>query len=213
MTTGAPTSPLRVVLAEDQAMIRDAFGALLALQPDLDVVATAADGEAALQAVRAHDPDLLLTDIEMPRMTGLELAERVRDEGHRCRVVIVTTFARSGYLRRALDAGALAAGVAGYVLKADPIDELVAGLRRVHAGERVIAPDLAVLAWDTPIELTDRERDVLRLAEQGVPNRDIAAALFLAEGTVRNYLSSAIAKLQARNKTEAAARARDLGLL
>lgn len=208
MTTGAPTSPLRVVLAEDQAMIRDAFGALLALQPDLDVVATAADGEAALQAVRAHDPDLLLTDIEMPRMTGLELAERVRDEGHRCRVVIVTTFARSGYLRRAL-----AAGVAGYVLKADPIDELVAALRRVHAGERVIAPDLAVLAWDTPIELTDRERDVLRLAEQGVPNRDIAAALFLAEGTVRNYLSSAIAKLQARNKTEAAARARDLGLL
>lgn len=199
---------VRIVLAEDEGMIRDAFGQLLELQPGIEVLARAADGAAALDAARALRPDVLLTDIEMPVMTGLELAEAVRDEGLGCRVLIVTTFARPGYLRRAMDAG-----VAGYVLKAAPVAELVGALRTVRAGGRVLAPELALMTWEAPVALTDRERDVLRLAEQGLPNRQIARALHLAEGTVRNYLSEAITKLQARNRTEAAAAARDRGLL
>jgi two-component system response regulator DesR len=133
-----------------------------------------------------------------------ELARR----GAPTRVVIVTTFARSGYLRRALDAG-----VAGYVLKDAPVEQLVDTLRRVHDGQRVISPELAVAAWDTDDPLTERERDVLRNAADGSPNAEIAARLHLAEGTVRNYLSSAIAKLSARNRTEAAATARERGWL
>lgn len=199
---------LRVVLAEDQSMVRGAFASLLDLEPDIDVVATAADGTAALAAVREHRPDVLLTDIEMPGMTGLDVAAELRRAGETTRVLIVTTFARSGYLRRALDAG-----VAGYVLKDAPVDDLVAALRTVAGGGRVIAPELAVAAWDAADPLTDRERDVLRLAADGEPNARIAATLHLAEGTVRNYLSSAITKLGARNRTEAAARARDRGWL
>ncbi len=200
--------PIRVVVAEDEGMIRDAFAQLLDLQSDVDVVARASDGVEALQAVRDHQPDVLLTDIEMPNMTGLELAEAVRDERLPSKVVIVTTFARPGYLRRAMDAG-----VAGYVLKAEPIDDLVQALRTVRGGGRVIAPDLAILAWDNTVELSDRERDVLRLAEDGLPNVEIASSLNLAEGTVRNYLSDAINKLTARNRAEAAAMARRRGLL
>ena len=204
----SPGGPIRVVLAEDQGMIRDAFAQLLDLQPDVEVVVRAPDGLAALAAVRATCPDVLLTDVEMPGMTGLELAEAVREEGLGCRVLVLTTFARAGYLRRALDAG-----VAGYVLKAAPVAELVSALRTVRDGGRVVAPELALLAWDAPVALTEREREVLRLAEQGLPNRDIATRLHLAEGTVRNYLSEAISKLGARNRAEAAAAARDLGLL
>jgi two-component system response regulator DesR len=199
---------IRLVLAEDQAMVRGAFASLLELEPDLQVVAAAADGDQAFAAVLEHDPDVLLTDIEMPGRTGLEVAAALRDRGVRTRVVIVTTFARSGYLRRALDAG-----VAGYVLKDAPVEELAAAVRDVHAGGRVIAPELAVAAWDAADPLTDRERDVLRLAGQGLPNARIATRLHLAEGTVRNYLSSAISKLGAANRTEAANRARDRGWL
>lgn len=208
--TAQPLPPplIRVVVAEDEGMIRDAFAQLLDLQPDVDVVARAKDGSEALQAVRDRCPDVLLTDIEMPAMTGLELAEAVREEGLSTRVVIVTTFARPGYLRRALDAG-----VAGYILKAEPVRDLVQALRTVRSGGRVIAPDLAVMAWDDTVELTDREREVLRLAERGLPNREIASSLRLAEGTVRNYLSDASNKLAARNRGEAAATARRRGLL
>lgn len=201
-------SPIRVVVAEDEGMIRDAFAQLLDLQSDVEVIGRAKNGAEALQAVRDHRPEVVLTDIEMPTMTGLELAEAVRDERLPTKVVIVTTFARPGYLRRAMDAG-----VAGYVLKAEPIDELVQALRTVRDGGRVIAPDLAVLAWDDSVELSGRERDVLRLAEDGLPNVEIASSLHLAEGTVRNYLSDAINKLTARNRAEAAAMARRRGLL
>ncbi|CAN5763695.1 response regulator transcription factor [soil metagenome] len=199
---------IRAVLAEDQGMVLGAFASLLALEPDIDVVATAPDGTAALQAVLDHRPDVLLTDIEMPGRTGLDVATELQRRDLHTRVVIVTTFARSGYLRRALDAG-----VAGYVLKDAPVEQLVDTLRRVHSGQRVIAPELAVAAWDVDDPLTDRERDVLRLAAEGAPNVDIASRLHLADGTVRNYLSAAIAKLGARNRTEAGNVARERGWL
>jgi two-component system, NarL family, response regulator DesR len=198
---------IRVVLAEDQAMVRGAFAALLALEDDIEVVAAAADGVEAMEAVALHRPDVLLTDVEMPRLGGIELAARVR-ASFDTRVVIVTTFARAGYLRRALDAG-----VTGYVLKDSPIDQLASALRTVHAGGRVIDPELAVAVWGSADPLTDRERDVLRLVGDGLPNSQIADELSLAEGTVRNYLSSAMLKLDARNRTEAFARARDAGYL
>lgn len=197
---------IRLVLAEDQAMVLGAFAQLLGLEPDLEVVATAVDGPAALAAVREHDPDVLVTDVEMPGMTGLDVAAAL--QGGRTRVVIVTTFARSGYLRKALESG-----VSGYVLKDAPVDQLVDTVRRVHDGQRVVDPALAVAAWDGADPLTDRERDVLRLAADGLPNGEIATSLFLAEGTVRNYLSTAITKLGVRNRIEAAHAARDRGWL
>ncbi|WP_035839700.1 response regulator transcription factor [Kitasatospora azatica] len=199
---------IRVVLAEDQGMVLGAFASLLDLQADITVVATATNGDDALVAVREHRPDVLVTDIEMPGRTGLDLAVELNRLGDPTRVLIVTTFARSGYLRRAVDAG-----VAGYVLKDAPIGELVAALRRVHAGERVVSPELAVAAWDAADPLTDRERELLRAVADGDGNAAIAARLCLAEGTVRNYLSSAMAKLGARNRTEAARTAQTRGWL
>ncbi|HEY2694938.1 MAG TPA: response regulator transcription factor [Pseudonocardiaceae bacterium] len=199
---------IRVVLAEDQGMVLGAFASLLDLQPDITIVATATNGDDALAAVREHRPDVLVTDIEMPGRTGLDLAAELHNLGDPTRVLIVTTFARSGYLRRAVDAG-----VAGYVLKDAPIGELATALRRVHAGERVVAPELAVAAWDAADPLTDRERELLRAVVEGASNAEIAARLFLAEGTVRNYLSSAMAKLGARNRTEAAKTAQSRGWL
>ncbi|MFE7117730.1 response regulator transcription factor [Streptomyces sp. NPDC057654] len=199
---------IRVVLAEDQGMVLGAFASLLDLQPDITVVATATNGDDALAAVREHRPNVLVTDIEMPGRTGLDLAAELNRLGDPTRVLIVTTFARSGYLRRAVDAG-----VAGYVLKDAPIGELATALRRVHAGERVVAPELAVAAWDAADPLTDRERELLRAVAEGATNAEIAARLFLAEGTVRNYLSTAMAKLGARNRTDAARTALDRGWL
>ncbi len=199
---------IRTVVAEDQAMVRGALAALLALEGDIAVVAQAPDGAQALEAVLEHAPDVLVTDIEMPGMTGLELAAKVRERGLATRVVILTTFARAGYLRRALDAGA-----SGYLLKDAPASELAEALRRVHAGGRAIDPDLAAEAWSEPDPLTDRERQVLRLAGQGRSGADIAAELGLSEGTVRNYLSEAIGKLGAANRVEAARLARERGWL
>lgn len=199
---------MRVVLAEDQEMVLSAFASLLELEADVEVVATAVDGEQALEAVREHEPDVLLTDIEMPGLSGLDVARTLADENPAIRVVIFTTFARSGYLRRALEAG-----VAGYILKDAPITDLVDALRRVHRGERVVAPELAMAAWEGRDPLTDRERDVVRLVGEGLPNSDVAERLHLSEGTVRNYLSSAIVKLNAANRIEAFAIARDNGYL
>lgn len=199
---------IRFVLAEDQAMVRGALAALLRLEGDLDLVAEAGDGEAAWTAVQREQPDLLVTDIEMPGMTGLDLAQHIRDAGLATRVVILTTFARAGYLRRALDAG-----VRGYLLKDAPSEQLAAALRQVHAGARAIDPQLAAAAWDEADPLTERERAVLRLAGEGVKSADIAERLHLSQGTVRNYLSEAIGKLGAENRIEAYRTARAKGWL
>jgi len=199
---------IRIVLAEDQAMVRGALAALLRLESDLDVVAEAGDGDAAWQAVEQHRPDLLVTDIEMPRATGLDLAVRVQESDLSTRVVILTTFARAGYLRRALEAG-----VRGYLLKDAPSDQLAAALRRVHAGARAIDPQLALAAWDEVDPLTDRERQVLRLAGEGATSAEIGTRLHLSQGTVRNYLSEAIGKLGAANRIEAYRLARQKGWL
>jgi two-component system response regulator DesR len=199
---------IRVVIAEDQAMVRGALAALLAIERDLEVVGQAADGVEALALVRTRAPHVLVADIEMPRLTGLELAAAVRRDGLPCRVIVLTTFARAGYLRRALDAGA-----AGYLLKDAPSAQLADAVRRVHAGGRVIDPTLAVEAWSEPDPLTDRERQVLRLAAEGLAGPEIADQLRLSEGTVRNYLSEAISKLGARNRVEAARIAQQKGWL
>lgn len=199
---------IRLVLAEDQAMVRGALAALLRLEGDLDVVAEAGDGDAAWAAVQQHAPDLLVTDIEMPGATGLDLAQRLQQAGSGTRVVILTTFARAGYLRRALDAG-----VRGYLLKDAPSDQLAQALRDVHRGGRAIDPQLAVAAWGEDDPLTDRERDVLRLAGEGMKTADIAERLHLSPGTARNYLSEAIGKLGAANRIEAWRMARAKGWL
>lgn len=200
---------IRIVLAEDQALLRGALAGLLALESDIDVVAEAGDGDSAWKAVQQHQPDLLLTDIEMPGLTGLDLAAKVQEAKLATRVVIVTTFARGGYLRRALDAG-----VRGYLLKDAPVEKLAQALRDVHRGGRAIAPELAVDAWrEEAGPLTDRERAVLRLAGEGLSSQDIAEQLHLSNGTVRNYLSEAIGKLGAANRVEAHRLARQKGWL
>lgn len=199
---------IRLVLAEDQAMVRGALSALLRLEGDFDVVAEVGDGEAAWREVQSLQPDLLVTDIEMPLMTGLELAQRLNAASLPTRVVILTTFARAGYLRRALDAG-----VRGYLLKDAPSAQLATALRQVHAGGRAVDPQLAVAAWGEADPLTERERQVLRLAGEGVSSTEIARQLNLSQGTVRNYLSEAIGKLGASNRIEAYRTARAKGLL
>lgn len=189
-------------------MVLGAIAALVNMEPDIEVVAQASDGKAALAAVAEHGPDVLLADIEMPRMTGLELATRVREQSPECRVIILTTFARPGYLRRALDAG-----VRGYLLKDAPSERLAEAIRQVHRGGRAIDPELAVAAWDEADPLTERERQILRLADEGRTGPEIARQVHLSEGTVRNYLSEAISKLGATNRVEAARIARRKGWL
>jgi len=199
---------IRVVIAEDQAMVLGALAALLETAGDIEVVGRAHDGQDALVLCRDEKPDVLLTDIEMPRMTGLELAAAIRRESLATRVIILTTFARGGYLRRALETGA-----SGYLLKDSPADQLANAVRRVKAGGRVVDPELAAEAWSEPDPLTDRERQVLRMAGEGQTSADIASTLHLSEGTVRNYLSEAISKLGAGNRVEAARIAREKGWL
>jgi two-component system response regulator DesR len=199
---------IRVVIAEDQSMVLGALAALLETENDIQVVGQARDGKEALQLTLQHKPDLLLTDIEMPEMSGLELAAELKQRGSSTRIIILTTFARPGYLRRAMQAGAL-----GYLLKDSPAATLADAVRRVHSGCRVIDPELAVEAWSEDDPLSDRERQVLRLAAEGATSGDIAAKLHLSEGTVRNYLSEAISKLGATNRIEAARIARMKGWL
>ena len=199
---------IRVLIAEDQAMVAGALAALLGNHSDIDVVGTAHDGHEALRAVRTLRPDVLLTDIEMPGLSGIELAAAVRQEQTAPRVVILTTFARQGYLRRALEAGVL-----GYVLKDSPSRHLAEAIRRVHAGNRVVDRELAGEAWGEVDPLSDRERQVLRLAGEGRSGADIAAELHLSEGTVRNYLSEVISKTGGRNRVDAARIAREKGWL
>ncbi len=199
---------IRIVIAEDQSLLRGAIAAMLALEPDIEVLAEAANGQEALRAAQRHKPDILLSDIEMPEMTGLDLAEHVRRKVPATKVIIVTTFDRPGYLKRAMEAG-----VMGYVLKDTPSDELASAIRTVASGGRAVAPDLAAEAWAATDPLTDRERQILRLAEAGKTNRDIADVLNLSNGTVRNYLATATQKLGAANRIEAFTRARTNGWL
>jgi len=199
---------IRVVLVEDQALVRGALGALLRMDKDIDVVGEAGDGRSGLELVERLTPDVLLTDIEMPTMTGLELAQLIKERRLATRVIIVTTFGRAGYLRRALECH-----VAGYLLKDAPSEKLVDSIRRVVAGGRAIDPELAMAGWEGDDPLTDRERQVLRLAGDGKSSADIAGLVHLSEGTVRNYLSEAIAKLGAANRIDAARLARHKGWL
>jgi len=194
-------------------MVRGALCALLRLESDVEVIGTAADGEEAWKLIEqnlaaGNGPDVVVTDIEMPKLTGLELAQRIRDRGVGCKVIILTTFARAGFLRRALDAG-----VGGYLLKDAPAEQLAEAIRKVHRGGRAIDPQLALEAWSGDDPLNDRERQVLRLAGEGLSAGDIAAQLHLSQGTVRNYLSEAIGKLGVGNRIEAYRLARQKGWL
>ena len=202
-------APIRVLLVEDQTMLRGALAALLNLEPDITVIAQATNGHEALKLARLHAPDVVITDIEMPERTGLELADDLKQIGSGPHVIILTTFARPGYLRRALDAGAH-----GYLLKDSPASELAEAVRRVNAGLRAIDPALAAEAWGAEQDpLADRERQILHRAGEGRSSVEIAAELHLSEGTVRNYLSEAIAKLGAANRIDAARIARERGWL
>jgi two-component system response regulator DesR len=200
---------IRVLLAEDQTMLRGALAALLELEADIHVVGQAANGREAQRLARELAPDVVVTDIEMPEMTGLEFAAALKESGSKARVIILTTFARPGYLRRALDAGAR-----GYLLKERPASELAEAIRRVHAGLRAVDPALAAEAWSADADpLSDRERKILQRAGDGRSSAEIAAEMRLSEGTVRNYLSEAIAKLGAANRVDAARIARARGWL
>ena len=199
---------IRVVVAEDQGMVLGALATLLEIEGDISVVARARNGTEALNAVLTHKPDIFLTDIEMPEMSGLDVAADLKRKRCSTKTIILTTFARAGYLRRALDAGA-----AGYLLKDMAAEKLADAVRRVQSGLRVIDPELAAEAWVEADPLTDRERQVLRLAGDGMASIDIADKLSLSEGTVRNYLSEAMSKLGAANRVEASRIARTKGWL
>jgi two-component system response regulator DesR len=200
---------IRILLAEDQAMIRGALAALLALEDDIEIVAEAGRGDEIVPRALATRPDVALLDIEMPGGDGLAAAAALHRALPSCRVLILTTFGRPGYLRRAMEGHAV-----GFLVKDAPPEQLVAAIRRAMAGERIVDPALAATALtmgDNP--LTARERDVLRLAAAGATTSETAARLFLSEGTVRNYLSEAIQKLGARNSTEAGRAAEQKGWL
>lgn len=201
--------PIRLLLADDQALVRGALAALLDLEPDLEVVAQVGRGDEVLDAAVRSDAQVALLDVEMPGLDGLSVAALLRDRAPRCRSLIVTTFGRPGYLRRAMEAGA-----GGFVVKDTPSDQLAAAVRRVAAGLRVVDPALAaesLASGGSP--LTQRETDALRSARRGGSITDIARELHLSEGTVRNHLSSAIGKTGARNRADAAATAADNGWL
>jgi two-component system response regulator DesR len=198
---------IRILLAEDQGMVRGALAALLALEPDLQVVAKVSSGDEVLTAAREARPDIALLDIEMPGMNGIEAAAELHRELPECRVLILTTFGRPAYLRRAMDAGA-----SGFLVKDAPAERLANAIRRAATGERVVDPELAAAALaDGESPFTPREREVLEAGASGSPVAEIAARLHLSEGTVRNYLSAAIGKTGARNRTEAWRVARDRG--
>jgi two-component system, NarL family, response regulator DesR len=205
----ASAAPIRLLLADDQALVRGAMATLLALEPDLEVVAEVGRGDEVVEAARRHRPDVALLDVEMPGLDGIAATRALRAALPGCRVLVVTTFGRPGYLRRALEAGA-----SGFVVKDTPARQLADAVRRVHAGLRVVDPALAaesLAAGESP--LTEREGEVLRAARDGATVADLAAALHLSEGTVRNHLSSAIGKTGARTRAEAVRLAEEAGWL
>jgi two-component system, NarL family, response regulator DesR len=200
---------IRILIAEDQGMVRGALAALLTFEPDIEVVAQVSCGEEVLPAAREARPDVALLDIEMPGMDGIEAAAALRDELPETTPLILTTFGRPAYLRRAMEAGAR-----GFLVKDQPAERLANAIRRVAAGERVVDPELAAAALaDGESPLTRREREVLEASADGSPVSEISARLYLSEGTVRNYLSAAIGKTGGRNRAEALRVARDRGWL
>lgn len=204
-----PAKSIRVLLAEDQGMMRGALALLLGLEADIEVVAQVGAGDRIVEAALLHRPDVALLDIELPGISGLDAAAELREQTPDCRVLILTTFGRPGYLRRAMEAGA-----AGFLVKDGPVEELAEAIRRVLAGETVVDPALAAAALGAgPNPLTARERDVLNASVDGATVADIAARLHLSESTVRNYLSSAIGKTGTRNRMEAMREARQQGWL
>jgi two-component system response regulator DesR len=200
---------IRVLIAEDQGMIRGALASLLGLEPDIEVVAQVSRGDEVAAAVAASEPDVALLDIEMPGATGLEAAERLQVASPGCRVLILTTFGRPGYLRRAMEGGA-----SGFLLKDAPAHELASAIRRAIAGERIVDPGLAAAALSQgECPLTPREHEVLAASRQHATVAELATALYLSPGTVRNHLSSVMQKLDARNRGEAVKRAEEQGWL
>ena len=198
----------KILIAEDQALVRGAISALLNLEDDLEVIAEAANGQEAIKFIETLDIDIVLTDIEMPLMTGIELVEKVADLKPNIKTIIMTTFSRSGYIKRALKSG-----VMGFILKEADSDELVAAIRSVNNGTKVFNAELALSALDDNDPLSEKERKALKLASDGLKTAEIADKLFLSQGTVRNYLSEAIAKLNATNRVDAARIARQKGWL
>jgi two-component system, NarL family, response regulator DesR len=204
-------SKINILIAEDQTMLLDALATILELEEGFHVAARCANGKQALTYLQSNIServDLVLTDIEMPDMTGLELAQHIYAHKLPAKIVILTTFARSGYLRRAMDAG-----VKGYLLKDSPSDDLILAIKKVHAGGTAIAPELMVESWMEKDPLSDKERAALRLAKDGLSTEQIGEKLFLSAGTVRNYLSTAASKLNAKNRIEAARIAHQNGWL
>jgi len=202
-------NPIRVLLAEDQAMIREALAALLSFEDDIEVVAQVGRGDEVVRAASEASPDVALLDIEMPGIDGLAAAAALRTQHPDMKIVILTTFGRPGYLRRAMESG-----VSGFVVKDSPAEKLAHTIRQVLKGGKVIDPDLAAAALAEGIcPLTPRERDVLVASQDGATIAEIASALYLSEGTVRNYLSACIQKTGARNRTEALRIAEERGWL
>ncbi|MEP7054886.1 MAG: response regulator transcription factor [Actinomycetota bacterium] len=200
---------IKLLLADDQHLVRGALAALLAMEDDFEVVGEVARGDEVIDRARELQPDVVLLDVEMPGIDGLAVAAALAAELPRIRVIIVTTFGRTGYLRRAMEAGAL-----GFVVKDAPVEVLADAVRRVARGERAVDPSLAAATLAGGVSpLTGRERDVLVAARDGATVADIASRLFLSEGTVRNYLSSSIAKTGARNRQEALRQAEERGWL
>jgi two-component system response regulator DesR len=197
---------IRILLADDQGMLRSALATLLSLEDDIEVVAQAGNGAEALELLRIHHPDVCVLDIEMPVMNGIEVAEKLKEIGHPCRVIMLTTFARAGYFQRAI-----ASGVHGYLLKDGPSSELADAIRKVAAGGRVIHPELSLAIWEQKNPLTEREADILREAAKGATLKEIGDSLYLSHGTVRNYMSEIIAKLEAKNKLDAIRIAQERG--
>lgn len=199
---------MKVLVVEDQALVRNAISALLSLEPGLEVIGQVEDGQQALEFLVNNTPDIVLSDIEMPKVTGLDLAQEIQKKYPTVKVVIMTTFSRSGYIRRAMESNAK-----GFILKEAPSDYLINALKKVSVGQKVIDPELAMNALNDSDPLSDKERKALRLAGEGLKTKQIAASLYLSEGTVRNYLSDAIAKLNATNRIDAARIARQKGWL
>ncbi|MEK5231721.1 response regulator transcription factor [Lysinibacillus sp. FSL K6-0232] len=200
---------IRVLLAEDQQMLRGALTSLLAFEPDIDVIAEVADGQQAWDSIQQELPDICLVDIEMPNLSGLELAEKIKQAGLPCKVMIVTTFARPGYLQKAMDCG-----VHGYLLKDEPIDYLIATIRKIMQGEKVVSKDLAATLFiKEQNPLNEREIAVLKLVKEGLTTNEISKQLFLTKGTIRNYLSTSIQKLQVESRQQAAQIASEKGWL